>query len=50
MEGINAYKEMNLKSKWYLQKLNLGISEEDFTIRERLSVREMRLYDYAKDE
>ena len=45
---INAYQELNKRSKSYVQKLNFDLSEEGFTIRERLIARE--LYREANQE
>ena len=38
---INAYQELNKRSKSYVQKLNFSLSEEGFTNRERLIAREL---------
>ena len=38
---INAYQKLNKRSKSYVQKLNIDLSEERFTIRERLLAKEL---------
>ena len=38
---INTYQELNKRLKSYVQKLNFDLSEEGFTIRERLIAREL---------
>ena len=48
--NLVAYREMNLQSKCYLHKINTGISEEGFTIRERLFARENSLNTQRNEE
>ncbi len=40
---IQACQVVNMRSKRYLSKLNEGISEEEYTIREQLLEKEQRL-------
>ena len=43
----NAYNVINARSRRYLQKLNEGISKEDFMIREQLLEKENNINDQS---